>query len=272
MRGILLAVVACIVLAVAYVGYRGYVHAGVLLTPVVVTRQMNASEAVSPGIGARVARLFGGPPAASDPRPKLVALTFDDGPFPVATPLLLDALAELRVPATFFLIGRDAEEFPQLTRRVAAAGIEIGNHTLDHPDDFERLDAARVRAEVVGGAEALHRYSSQPSIAEIMRPPHGRYSETALRALQDAGYAVILWNDDPGDWRNVPPAELLAHVERYATAPDIILMHDGSLATIEMLPQLAARFRAAGYTFVTVSEMLKRTSLAAIEAPVKNPL
>ncbi len=67
-------------------------------------------------------------------RPKLIALTFDDGPYPIFTPLLLDELRDLHVPATFFLIGRDAEQWPDLTRRIEAGGNEIADHTYSHPN------------------------------------------------------------------------------------------------------------------------------------------
>jgi peptidoglycan/xylan/chitin deacetylase (PgdA/CDA1 family) len=201
----------------------------------------------------------------------LIALTFDDGPYPVTTPLLLDTLHDLGVPATFFLIGRDAEQEPELTMRIAREGHEIANHTLTHPN-LDRLDAAGVRDELSAGRAALQRYTGDPAIATLMRPPHGRYTEQTVRVAQEAGYEVILWSDDPGDWRTVTPQELASHIEAHATAPEILLLHSGRLATIEMLPEIVARFRVAHYTFVTVGELLRRTDAATIDHPARRPV
>ena len=104
-----------------------------------------------------------------------------------------------------------------------------------------------------------------------MRPPHGRFTEQTLRAAQQAGYDVILWNDDPGDWRSVALAALAAHLAAHATAPDIILLHSGRLGTIEMLPALIERFRAAGFEFVTVGDCC-RVPPGTIDHPLRLPV
>jgi peptidoglycan/xylan/chitin deacetylase (PgdA/CDA1 family) len=203
---------------------------------------------------------------------KLIALTFDDGPYPVQTPLLLDVLGDLKVKATFFLIGNDAEQFPELTSRIERNGHEIADHTLTHPAHFEALSAEQVRAELLGGAEVLERYAHDPAIRTMMRPPHGRFTERTVLAAQAAGFHVILWNEDPGDWRTVP-SEALAHdIELHATAPDIVLLHSGRMETTEMLPKVVARFRKAGYTFVTVGELLRRMPPEQIIHPVRHPV
>ncbi len=271
MRRLLAAIGLVVVAVFVYGAYREYEHAGVLLQPAVVARGMDPQQALSPGPGARLMRLMRGPALPSQ-RPKLVALTFDDGPYPVTTPLLLDALHDLGIHATFFLIGRDAQQFPQLARRIAASGNEIANHTLDHPERFDRLSAAQVRGELDGGREALQAYTNDPAIATMFRPPHGRYTAATLVAAQQAGYDVMLWNDDPGDWRSVTEQALATHIEARATQPDVILLHSGRLATIAMLPEIAQRFRAAGYDFVTAGELLRRVGAAAINDPAKHPL
>jgi peptidoglycan/xylan/chitin deacetylase (PgdA/CDA1 family) len=96
---------------------------------------------VHPSLATRIAAVVGRPPAVGQ-REKLIALTFDDGPYPIETPLLLQTLHDLGVPATFFLIGRDAQQFPALAKLVGTNGNEIANHTLTHPD----LDRRRTRA------------------------------------------------------------------------------------------------------------------------------
>jgi len=247
-------------------------HLSAPVVPALVTRHDDVHRELSPSIGARVDRLLHDRPPAARERgngPRLVALTFDDGPYPVETPLLLDILAEEHVSATFFLIGRDSEQFPELARRIAREGHEIGNHTQTHPAAFEALSPTGVRRELADGAQTLERYSNDRAIRSMMRPPHGRFTETTVRVAQSAGYDVVLWNDDPGDWRSVPPETLETHMESNASSPDIVLLHSGRLNTVQALPAVIARFRAAGFSFVTVGELMARLPAASIDHPAK---
>jgi len=265
------AVLAVALAVVVYGGFRLWHGAGERLAPAVIPRDADAAELLRPSLGARLHAIFSRSAAVRGSRPKLVALTFDDGPYPVTTPLLLQTLRDLRVPATFFLIGRDAEQFPDLARAVAADGDEIGDHTLTHPN-LDQLSPAAVTSELRGGAASLRRIAPQPSESVLFRPPHGRFTLATIRAAQAAGFDTILWNDDPGDWRAVPPAALGDHVLRRATAPEILLLHDGRTATVAALPRIVARYRAAGYTFVTVGELLRRTTPAALNHPERRSL
>lgn len=260
-----------VLLVALYGGYRVVRRTDALLAPAIVTPGMDVARLLSPSLAVRWERLVHGnaPPGGS--RPKLIALTFDDGPYPVDTPLLLDALDDLHVRATFFLIGRDGQTYPELVRRIAARGDEIADHTLTHPN-LERLDAAGVRHEIEAGAAQLETYVHDPALRTMMRPPHGRYSEATLRAAQAAGYDVVLWNDDPGDWRQVGPAAIERHILANATAPEILLLHSGRIATIEMLPAVVGRLRAAGFRFVTVGELLRAVDPDELNHPARVPL
>jgi peptidoglycan/xylan/chitin deacetylase (PgdA/CDA1 family) len=238
--------------------------------PAVVTRSTDAHRMLSKSITARIDRFFHDRGASDrSANPKLIALTFDDGPYPVETPLLLDVLADLHVPATFFLIGDDAQKFPELARRIAAAGDEIANHTQSHPARFDLLTKPEVTSELVRGASTLVQYAHDPAITHMMRPPHGRFTIDTVVAAQRAGYDVVLWNDDPGDWRTMSPEAIVDHMGAHATAPDIVLLHSGRLSTIEALPQIVARFRAAGFRFVTAGQLLARVPAAAVVHPEK---
>lgn len=251
-----------------YAGYRLWLKTEDLLRPVVVLRDADASALLRPSLGARIGALFGKarPPAFT--RVRLVALTFDDGPYPVTTPLLLQSLRDLGVPATFFAIGRDAEQFPDLTRALRGGGNEIADHTLTHPD-LDRLSSPAVVAELRGGAEVLGRIAADPAERRLFRPPHGRYTLATVRAAQSAGYDTILWSDDPGDWRSVPASTLRDHILARATAPEILLLHSGRPATIAALSDLVAAYRRAGYRFVTVSELLRRVPVEQLNRPAK---
>jgi peptidoglycan/xylan/chitin deacetylase (PgdA/CDA1 family) len=257
--------------AALYGGYRLYRRTDALGAPALITPAMDVHRLLSPSLAVRWDRLMHGNAPPLGPRAKLVALTFDDGPYPVDTPLLLDTLEELHVPATFFLIGRDGQQYPELVRRIAARGDEIGNHTLTHPD-LDRLDDAAVRAEIAGGAAELGRFVADPALRRLLRPPHGRYRESTLRVAQAAGYDVVLWNDDPGDWRQISAQEIARHLFAHATAPEIILLHSGRVATVDMLRSVVPRYRSAGYRFVTVGELLESVGPDELNHPRKNPL
>ena len=239
--------------------------------PALLTPSMNVPQEMNDDAGARFMRFSESLSKHDVARPKLIALTFDDGPYPVYTPLLLDELHALNVPATFFLIGRDAEQWPELTRRIEANGDEIADHTYSHPNLDQESDA-QVQEEVTHGRDALAKFVSDPAIRTLMRPPHGRYTVATLEAVQKVGYDVVLWTDDPGDWRSVSPETIESHVFRYATTPEIVLLHSGKMPTIEALPKIVGAFRAAGYTFVTAGELIQRTAPYALNHAARTPL
>ncbi len=241
------------------------------MKPAIVTPAMNVHNEFSNDLPARVYRTLHQRPALEDGRPKLIALTFDDGPYPVFTPLLLDELRDLHVPATFFLIGRDAEQWPELTKRIESAGDEIADHTYSHPN-LDQETPAQVREEVLRGRDVLWSLVHDPSIRTLMRPPHGRYTEQTLRTVQRLGYQVVLWTYDSGDWRTLTTQRIASGMLERATAPDLALLHSGKLATIEALPEIVSRFRSAGYEFVTAGELLRRVSVQDINHPARRPV
>lgn len=267
-RWFLAAIVA--IAALSYGAYRFYVHER-KLQPAIVTPRMDAQQAISPSLSGHLKRLINEQVTYGDrsKRPKLIALTFDDGPYPIFTPLLLLQLKRLHIHATFFLIGRDAEQWPDLARRIESGGNEIADHTYTHPNlDEETPD--QVRTEILEGRDILYGLVHDPSVNVYFRPPHGRYTVQTVRVAQELGYQTILWTDDAGDWRKTTPEKLLAHVEDFATAPDVVLLHSGKLATIQMLPEMVARFEAAGYRFVTVGQMLAKVTPAELNHPAKH--
>jgi peptidoglycan/xylan/chitin deacetylase (PgdA/CDA1 family) len=255
--------------ALIYGGWRLIVHKS-NVPPAIVTPASNVHLEFSGDVAARLYRMSH--ELQSDDRsrrPRLIALTFDDGPYPIYTPMLLDVLRDLHVPATFFLIGQDAQQWPEITQRIEADGNEIGDHTYTHPNlDQESADA--VRKEIVEGGDTLWTLTHDPATRTFMRPPHGRYTERTLQIAQGLGYSVVLWTDDSGDWRTVSVAQLQHHLLNYATAPEIVLLHSGKLATIEALPYVVARFKAAGYRFVTVGELLKLVQTNELNHPLRH--
>jgi peptidoglycan/xylan/chitin deacetylase (PgdA/CDA1 family) len=260
-----------LILGLAFGGWDAFARKSSVM-PALVTPQTNVHFAISQDLPARLYRVSQESPLEDrSGRPKLIALTFDDGPYPIFTPMLLDVLRDAHVPATFFLIGRDAEQWPEITRRIESDGNEIADHTYSHPDlDLE--SDAQVRSEILKGRDALWRLTSDPAVRTLMRPPHGRYTERTLKIAQSLGYSVVLWTDDSGDWRTLTAPEIEHHLLEYATAPEIVLLHNGKLATIEALPSVIAHFERAGYRFVTVSDLLAHVSTHDLDHPLRRSL
>lgn len=238
------------------------------LRPALLTPGMNVHRELSGDVLARLYRVTHELPQDRSKRPKLIALTFDDGPYPIYTPLLLDVLHDLSVPATFFLIGRDAQAWPELTRRIEAYGNEVADHTYSHPNLDAESDAT-VRNEILEGRDVLWALTHDPAVRTLMRPPHGRYTERTLQVVQLLGYSVVLWTDDSGDWRTIPTSAIERHVLLHATAPEIVLMHSGKLETVEAVPVIVAHFKHAGYRFVTVSALLHLVTPEELNHPLR---
>ena len=185
-----------------------------------------------------------------------VALTFDDGPDPVHTPRLLDALAALDVKATFFLLGRSAEVYPELVARIAREGHELGNHTYGH----RYLPLARSRSvagELSATDAAIHRASGiTPTLA---RPPYGGRSPRNVRVFARLGKRLVLWDVNSYDWNGAPAGDVAERIVSRARPGSIVLMHDareGGDATVDAVRLVVPALRAQGFQLATVSDVL----------------
>jgi cellulose synthase/poly-beta-1,6-N-acetylglucosamine synthase-like glycosyltransferase/peptidoglycan/xylan/chitin deacetylase (PgdA/CDA1 family) len=213
--------------------------------------------------GGPVIDLSGRQPRSYRMPARTVALTFDDGPDPAWTPKILDVLAKHHVPATFFVVGSQVARNPELTRRIAREGHEIGAHTFTHPD----------LAEVAGWRRDLEDSQTQLAIAyatgrstSLMRPPYSSFADAltdadyrTVRTVGAQGYLTVLDDVDSEDWKRpgVPA------IVRNATPPDgrgaIVLMHDagGNRAqTVAALDRLIPELAGRGYRFSTVTGAL----------------
>jgi peptidoglycan/xylan/chitin deacetylase (PgdA/CDA1 family) len=185
-----------------------------------------------------------------------IALTFDDGPHPVHTAPLLDALADLAAPATFFVVGRDVDKNPALVARMVREGHEIGNHTYRH----RYLPLARSRSvehELRATDRAIVRAAGV--VPKIARPPWGGRSPRNVRVFQRLHKRVVLWDVNSFDWKGKPARRVVDRVLDRARAGSIILMHEartGGETTIEAVRMLVPALRARGFELVTVSRAL----------------
>jgi cellulose synthase/poly-beta-1,6-N-acetylglucosamine synthase-like glycosyltransferase/peptidoglycan/xylan/chitin deacetylase (PgdA/CDA1 family)/spore germination protein YaaH len=198
--------------------------------------------------------------------PNWVALTFDDGPDGRWTPKILDILKAKRVPATFFVVGDQAEKHPELIVRMMREGHEIGNHTYYHPNVAE-ISEVRVDAELNATQRLIESILGRSTV--LFRPPYMADSRPQtltdimpiLRA-QKFGYVTLCENIDPEDWSRPGAHEILERVQEQRAEGSVILLHDGGgdrSQTVEALPQIIDWLRRQGPNraqFVTASKLL----------------
>ena len=192
-------------------------------------------------------------PAAGAAGPLAVALTFDDGPWPHTTQQMLTILSQRQAPATFFVVGRQVERYPELVRREVAAGMAIGSHSYRHPQPFDRLPVARIRDEITQGRRTLQPLGVHPV---GFRPPGGAASPAVTAAAQELGDSTVLWSVDPADWQpGVTSDQLVQRVLAAARPGAIVLLHDGGgkrSATVAALPAIIDGLRRLGLTLTVV--------------------
>ncbi|MEO7433120.1 MAG: polysaccharide deacetylase family protein [Dokdonella sp.] len=173
-------------------------------------------------------------------------LTFDDGPHPDITPALLDLLAEHGARATFFLLGENAERYPDIARRIVAEGHAIGNHSYSHPR-FANIDLAAQWVEIDRTDRILEALDGQQR--HWFRPPSGALPLRMLRDFSRRRRGIAYWSYDSMDYKRDSTATLSA---RFRDVPplagDIVLMHDDDPNTLASLRELIPEWRAAGHS------------------------
>lgn len=189
---------------------------------------------------------------------KVVALTFDDGPWPGSTKAILKVLKKYGVKATFFEIGQQARRMPALSRAVADAGMELGNHSETHPLTFGHLPASAVASQIKVAENNIFKASGQKP--KFLRPPGGFTNPAMYPVLSKLNMGWILWDVDTDDWKRPGSGAIVSRVMRHVRPGAVVLMHDGGgdrSQTVKALPTIIKNLKAAGYSFVTVDELPK---------------
>jgi peptidoglycan/xylan/chitin deacetylase (PgdA/CDA1 family) len=183
-----------------------------------------------------------------------IAMTFDDGPSEKLTPELLDLLAQHHIRATFFVIGQNVVEHPEILQRALREGHEIGSHSWSHPA-FAKMSDVKVRAELQKTDDAIKQAIGQRPT--LMRPPYGSITARQKQWInQEFGYRMILWDVDPLDWKRPGPAVVTSRIIKQTRPGSIILAHDIHPGTIQAMPDTFTQLLAKGFKFVTVSELI----------------
>lgn len=185
-----------------------------------------------------------------------IALTFDDGPHGEYTEQILDILAEYGVKATFFVIGENAERYPELIRRMKKEGHAVGNHTYRH-----RISCKKSGQDVLRELERTRDLLRELGVEDpLFRPPGGAYDDHLLSCARALDYNVILWTVDPKDWCHPPAEQITKGVLDTVKSGDIVLMHDyvwGESHTPEALRQIIPALLKEGYSFKRVDELIR---------------
>jgi peptidoglycan/xylan/chitin deacetylase (PgdA/CDA1 family) len=182
-------------------------------------------------------------------------MTFDDGPSATLTPKLLDLLAAHHIKATFFVIGENVAEHPEIVERAAREGHEIANHSWSHPN-FGKMSDESVRSQLSRTDDAIRNATgTRPT---LMRPPYGSITPRQKRWIHDEfGYQIILWDVDPYDWKRPGPSVVRNRILKETRPGSIVLSHDIHPGTIEAMPSTFDQLQAKGFEFVTVSELIR---------------
>ncbi|MEV7387541.1 bifunctional polysaccharide deacetylase/glycosyltransferase family 2 protein [Streptomyces sp. NPDC091215] len=198
-------------------------------------------------------------PHTARPQTRTIALTFDDGPDPTWTPRILDVLRRNHVHATFFVVGTEVVDHPDLVRRIVADGHQIGIHTFTHPDlsrlaPWQRSLELRETQLAVAGAAGV--------TTALLRPPYSSENDalndadwSVLKQAAAAGYVTVLSTQDAQDWQRPGTGRILANATPHGRAGQILLMHDGGgdrAQTVAALNTLIPRLKARGFRFATV--------------------
>ncbi len=193
---------------------------------------------------------------------KVVALTFDDGPNPPYTNEIVDYLYGAHVPATFFVVGRAVQQYPDVVRLEVRDGDALGNHSWDHAHlVLERRP--HIQREIAMTDAVIQHTTGVKT--RLFRPPFGARDYAVINVARQMGYQVIMWSVPlPRDWEGPPPTVIRDRVLRYVRDGSIIVLHDGNRGksgdrhnTVEATKLIVEALHAQGYRFVTVPELLR---------------
>jgi peptidoglycan-N-acetylglucosamine deacetylase len=183
---------------------------------------------------------------------KVVSLTFHDGPNPKSTPQLLKILDDADIKATFFVVGKMAEKYPELIKEIYKRGHQIAGHTYDHKNlttltttgVISELSRTRLIIKDIIGIDT-----------HLFTPPGGQYNSRVIEDADSCGYKMALWSVFPEDHRNPSPI-IYEKVVSNSRDGSVVLLHNGPPDTIDALPKIIEKLKARGFKFVTLTELL----------------
>ncbi len=187
-----------------------------------------------------------------------IALTFDDGPWQNSTSQVLAVLKKYNVKATFFVVGKQVQNYPQLAKQLVAEGHAIGNHSWSH--QYHQFNHSTAAHELDRTADLVYKTTGVKT--SLFRPPAGILTNGLVAYAHQKKYAVVMWSMDSKDWhsRRITPQAMADNLLKEAKPGGIVLLHDGGgdrSKTVQALPRLITELKKRGYEFVTVPELLQ---------------
>lgn len=195
---------------------------------------------------------------------KVIALTFDDGPWPRTTSQVLEILKKEEIKATFFWVGQYLKIYPKIAQEVVAAGHTLGNHTWHHR--YTMMNPSVAAREIEETATLIYKTTGIKTL--VFRPPGGLMNNGVVDYAKQHNYVTVMWSADSMDYHPYRPDELVNNVLRKAQPGAIVLMHDGGgnrSATVEALPKIITKLKALGYKFVTIPKLLEMKEKQQLE-------
>lgn len=202
---------------------------------------------------------------------KLVALTFDDGPYGEATNQILDILKKEKVHATFFLLGINVEKYPAITKRIVNEGHVVGNHSYSHSESLSTMPAVEFQADIRHAENLIASATGfQP---RYFRPPFAMHTPSMDQQLKDMGYVVVLWDIGGRDYDQNTSSEtivnlIIANILKGKKKRDwIIVLHDGRDVqigyprqnVIQALPKIIEKLKNRGYRFAALEQLIHQS-------------
>ena len=202
------------------------------------------------------------------PGTRQLALTYDDGPNEPYTSQLLEVLAKHGARATFFLIGQFVAARPAIARSLVAAGHAVGNHTHTHPD-LTALSPAQLEGELDRASRAIE--DATGARPTLFRPPFGRRSRRILAVVRARGVTPVMWRAACYDWKAASAQSIVSTLTARIRGGEVIQLHDGDhrrlgvdrAQAIRATDGILQHYRDTGYSFVTVTEMMRLPALPA---------
>ena len=190
---------------------------------------------------------------STDSVKKLIALCFDDGPGTDSTKKLVTGLKQRGAKATFFELGENIAEYPEMCKLVGESGCEIGIHGYDHTT-FVNLGVEGTKTQVNKTADLIKQNTGKTPTH--VRPPEGSYNDEIQKTLMDMGYDLIMWNVDTRDWASRDADSVYnIIVSQACDGGDILCLHDIYGSTADGVLRAVDELQAKGFKFVTISEL-----------------
>lgn len=227
-------------------GFWGFFRASLLVLGM-------SSVFAFPAAGQDTQAVAGVLPGPAPGEARKIAFVFDDGPLSETTPQLLDVLKKFGMQATFSVLGKNVEAFPDIAKRMVAEGHEIVNQTYSHPDQ-ETISYEDFQAEVERAQEVIRKHTGASPV--YFFPPYGKLRDDLLELVRSSGYLILEPTLDSGDWRSPPRGEVTRVVLEGVTPGAIILFHDSFPKSVAEIPGIVESLEQRGYRSVTLSELV----------------